>query len=101
MKYLLIIALVLLPIVALAVTGDNTRFDSTSGTPSITADNTNTCNDTAVARFDTTTGIPNVVHDATANCTVAVAASNQSIHKFEITSTYKVEIPTDYAVIIQ
>ena len=75
MKYLLLIALILIPSITLAITGDNTRFDWSLGQPAITADNINTCNDTAVARFDWVLGQPAIGHDATANCTAAAAGA--------------------------
>ena len=49
--------------------GDDTRFDWSQGQSVITADNTNTCNDTAQARFDWVFGQTVIVHDTTANCT--------------------------------
>ena len=74
MRYLLLLALFLLPLSSQAITGPDTRFDWTLGEPSITADAPTTCNDTAQARFDWSLGQPAIVHDATANCTAAVAA---------------------------
>jgi hypothetical protein len=71
-RLFLILALAFLcPVPALAITGDDSRFDWSSGQPAVTADNTNTCNDTARVRFDWSMGQPAVVHDATANCTAA------------------------------
>jgi len=78
MKYLLLTAIFLLPLTAGAITGDDTRFDWSLGQPAITADNTNTCNDTAQARFDWVLGQPAIVHDATANCTAVVAGGGVS-----------------------
>ena len=69
-----IVSFSLLPTFALAITGDDTRFDWSLGQPAITADNTTTCNDTAQARFDWVLGQPAIVHDATANCTTAPSA---------------------------
>ena len=78
MRYLLIVILLAAVLVptneAGAVTGQDTRFDFTSGQPAVTADATSACNDTAVARFDFVSGQPAVVYDATANCTAAVVA---------------------------
>ena len=72
--FLIILAIVLIPVAAFAITGDDTRFDWSLGQPAITADNTTTCNDTAQARFDWSMGQPAIVHDATANCTTAPVA---------------------------
>lgn len=74
MRYLLLLALILLPTQALAITGPDSRFDWSLGQPTVTADAPNNCTDTARARFDWSLGQPTVVHDATANCTAAVAA---------------------------
>lgn len=74
MKYLIIIAILIFPLGALAITGDNVRFDWSLGQPAITADNTNTCNNTAVARFDWSLGQPAIAYDATATCTTAAGA---------------------------
>ena len=79
MKYLLLTAIFLLPLTAGAITGDDTRFDWSLGQPAITADNTNTCNDTAQARFDWVLGQPAIVHDATANCTAAPPAAGGGV----------------------
>ena len=77
MRYLLLIILLLIPFApAFAITGDDSRFDWSLGQPAITADNTNTCNDTAQARFDWVLGQPAVVHDATANCTLTASVSS-------------------------
>ena len=83
MKKLLLILAIFTPLLAFAITGDKTRFDWSLGQPAITADNTNTCTDTAIARFDWVLGQPAIVHDATANCTLAVAGtapSNKSVN---------------------
>ena len=72
-RYTLLSLLALTPFVAFAVTGEDTRFDWSLGTPTIVDDSTSTCNDTAVARFDWSLGQPTIVHDATANCTAAAA----------------------------
>ena len=69
MKYLLTFLALTIPFFAFAITGDDTRFDWSLGQPAITADNTNLCDDTAVARFDWVLGQPAIVHDATATCT--------------------------------
>ena len=76
MKKLLLIPLLTIPLFAFAITGDDTRFDWSLGKPAITADNTNTCNDTAQARFDWVLGQPSIVHDSTANCTAAVVVTD-------------------------
>ena len=75
MRRFLIAAILLSPFTAFAITGDDTRFDFSLGQPAITADNTNTCNDTAQARFDWSLGQPAIVHDATANCTLAAGTT--------------------------
>ena len=74
MRYLFLSLLLALPLPAIALTGPAARFDFSLGQPAITADNTNTCNDTATVRFDFSLGQPAQVFDATANCTAAAAA---------------------------
>lgn len=74
MRYLLLIPLLLLPLNAQAITGPTHREDWSSGQPSVVADATSNCTDTATARFDWVLGQPAVVFDATANCTAAVAS---------------------------
>jgi hypothetical protein len=71
MRLLFLLTIFLLPCTALAVTGDEARFDWSYGQPSIQADNTSTCNDTATARFEWSYGQPAILLDATANCTSA------------------------------
>ena len=101
-KILLIIAILCLPIVAFAISGQNDRFDFSLGQPTITADGTSACTDTAVARFDFVLGQPAIVHDATANCTLAVAeAGGSPTYKLIIPSEYKQVIPSEYIMIIQ
>ena len=75
LSFIPVLLLLILPTEAVAITGDASRFDWTLGKPSVTADNTSTCNDTAQARFDWVLGQPAIVHDATANCTAAEAAA--------------------------
>ena len=77
-RYILLSLLLLTPFATFAVTGENTRFDWSLGTPSIVDDSTSACNDTAVARFDWSLGQPTIVHDATANCTAAAAVGAAS-----------------------
>ena len=76
MKYLLTALFILgiLAPTALAVTGEDVRWDWELGEPTVTLDATAVCTDTAVARADWVLGEPTVVFDATANCTAAVAA---------------------------
>ena len=74
MKFLLIALLIIplaLPFHAIALTGDAARFDWSLGQPAVTADNTNTCDDTATARFDWSLGQPSIVRDSTATCAAA------------------------------
>lgn len=73
MRTLLIIPAILLlalPAQALAIAGQDTRFGFLLGTPSLTADATDECTNTAKARFDFVLGMPAVVYDATATCAV-------------------------------
>jgi hypothetical protein len=74
--YIILSLLLLTPFIALAVTGENTRFDWSLGQPTIVDDSTSACTDTAVARFDWVLGQPAIVHDATANCTAAAGEQN-------------------------
>ena len=74
-RYLFLLPLLFFPLTGQAITGPDSRFDWTLGLPSVTADPTTACNDTAQARFDWSLGQPSVVHDATANCTAAAAAA--------------------------
>lgn len=73
MRWLLLLALILSPTYAVALTGPESRFDWSLGQPAINANATENCTDTATARFDWSLGQPAVVHDATANCTAAAA----------------------------
>ena len=99
MKYFLLILIAFLPLSAKAITGDDTRFDWSLGQPAITADNTNTCNDTAQARFDWVLGQPAIVHDATANCTATV--SSGTTYKVILPAETKMVLPAEYKMIIQ
>ena len=74
MRYLLLIPLFFLPLPALAITGPAHREDWSLGQPSVVADSTTSCTDTATARFDWVLGQPAVVIDSTANCTLAAVA---------------------------
>ena len=78
MRYLLlvlIVAVILAPVDALAITGQDTRFDFNGGVTAITANATSECNSTAVARFDFNRGVPAIVYDATATCTAATSGN--------------------------
>ena len=75
MRYLLILALLLLPFgEAIAITGPSSRFDWSLGRPTVTANASSACTGEATARFDWSLGQPTVVHSAGVTCTAAVAA---------------------------
>lgn len=101
MKYLLLLLVLLLPLSALAVSGQQAKFDFSNGQPEITADATSDCTDTAKARFEFTQGLPDIALDATANCTLATAIASGAAYKVELPVTYKLEIPAGYLMIVQ
>ena len=68
-KILIIIGFLSIPLLGLAITGDNARFDFTQGQPTIVDDTTSTCNNQATVRYDFTSGEPRGVYDTTATCT--------------------------------
>lgn len=78
MKRLLFIpalALLFTPFTGEAITGPAHREDWSLGQPSVVANATENCTDTATARFDWVLGQPAVVIDSTANCTAAGGAA--------------------------
>lgn len=82
MKYVILIIIVILatiPFKARAITGDSSSFYWSLAQPTVTANNTNTCNNTATARFDWVLGLPTVVHDSTATCTTVVTSNGNPI----------------------
>lgn len=72
-RFLFIPALMLLltPLTGEAITGPEHREDWSLGNPSVVANATANCTDTATARFDWSLGQPAVVIDSTATCTSA------------------------------
>lgn len=72
---IILVALLVSPLSALAITGQDVRTDFVQGQPAITANATADCNDTAVARYSFVAGKPATVIDATANCTAAAGGS--------------------------
>lgn len=100
LKKLLLIPIFLLPFSALAITGQEARFDFTNGQPAITADATDPCTDTAKVRFDFTQGQPTEVYDSTANCTLA-ASTAENTYLVSIPTSYRVVIPSNYLMIVQ
>lgn len=79
-RFLLLLLIALsIPFTAFAVAGQAVRFDWSLGSPTITADATSDCNDTATARFDWVLGEPTIVYDATANCTTVTPPSTSAV----------------------
>lgn len=68
MRFLVLIALLFLPMSALAVTGNDALFDWADGTPSLVVDIATECDGQAVALYSWANGSPAIVYDSTATC---------------------------------
>lgn len=75
MRYLLLIAILIVPTQALAITGDSARFDFSAGQPTIVDDSSSTCNNQATIRYDFVSGQPAQVFDSSATCTAVGGAT--------------------------
>ena len=73
MKYLLLLAILFLPLSTKALVYE-ARFDFSQGQPTVMTNSTATCSSASEIRFDFTMGQPTQVLDSTATCNAVVVA---------------------------